>query len=209
MKKENIKDIIMFIILVISIIVLLIYNSSITKNKDIDRKIKYINGYSYDQILNKGKELYKDGINLIINKDYLNYEKEDNEYKKYSFKKNGNNYNGYYKILDSSLIKKTFMDDAYVQFMNYKDIVYNDNYYYIKNFKNIDTMLVGSILNIKNNDEKYVYIELTNYYCDNSKFIGYLDKQPDCNYHTNKTMLTYYLDDYMKIYNFEELKSII
>ena len=59
MKKEDIKTLIIFIISIVVIIALFIYNNSNNKNTPTDRKVNYIfNTFSYDNVLKEGKNLF-------------------------------------------------------------------------------------------------------------------------------------------------------
>ena len=67
MEKKDKLTIIVFAFLVISIITLVGINYYKNRPlKNIDRKIEYIMGYSYDSVLNKGEILFSGGIGSIM-----------------------------------------------------------------------------------------------------------------------------------------------
>ena len=98
MKKENIKQIIIFCLLIIIIIIIILINIYQNKKLDVDRKnIIIFNKYSYNYILNEGKNIFFNTYNLI-NKSILQYEEISNQ--KVIYKINNENF---YKIINDIL----------------------------------------------------------------------------------------------------------
>ena len=101
MKKDEIKTLIIFIILVASII--LVVGVNYQKNKklnDVDRKIEFIFGYTYDSVLVKGEELFLETISLFNDKTVFEFEKNlDESIKKYAI----NDVTDYKKITNFSV----------------------------------------------------------------------------------------------------------
>lgn len=203
MKKEDIKTLIVFIILIIAIISVLGIN--LYKNRkleNVDRKIKYIMGYSYDTIYNKGSNLFLQTISLLNDKDVFEYAKNnDGSIKKYAIE----NINDYIKINNFSIALNTFTDSSLKEYMNKKDIIYFEDNYYMKDYINESNNYIGSIIDIDTYDNSKITFKSINYYCDNTKYIGLLEDIPECNYTFNETKFNIVLENNM--FKIEDIKD--
>lgn len=209
MKKEDIKILLIFIILILLIIGLLIFDRY-TDNKriEIDRKIEYIFGnIPYDNVYKEGKKLFLNAIKVVNTNNY-EYEKDYlGKIKFYSIDK----INNYKKIMNFDLINQTFTEKEINRFKTDKRIITKENNYYIEDMKeNLKDDYIGSIIIIDSYDKDYVYFKSTNYYCKNIEYIGLLDSIPDCKYQTSDTMFTIVLENNkLKINNYQEILKII
>lgn len=210
MKNKDKLNIGIFILLIVLILGVAIYNG--VKNKrleNIDRKVEYIfDTMTYDMVFNKGTELFTQGIKLLISDNELVYEKNKaNEVIFFSI----NNYHEYKKVENFSLIFDTFTKEEVTKYMELKKIIYHKNNYYIENYKNQNnTNYIGSIIDIDNYDDKYVYFKSANFYCDNYEYKGVLENIPNCNYTSNEKKFTLiHENNSLKLSNLEELINII
>ncbi len=203
MKKEDIKTLIVFIILIIAIISVWGINSyKNRKLENVDRKIEYIMGYSYDTIYNKGSNLFLQTISLLNDKDVFEYAKNnDGSIKRYAIE----NINDYIKINNFSIAINTFSDSSLKEYMNKKEIIYFEDNYYIKNYKNESNNYIGSIIDIDTYDASKITFKSINYYCDNTKYIGLLEDIPKCNYTFNETKFSIVLEN--NIFKIENIKD--
>ena len=204
MEKSDKKNIIVFIILIIMIIFLIIYNIMTNKkNINIDRKVNYIfEKYTYDNVYSKGKNLFLNAIKLVKN-DFLYEKNESNHDVLYAI----NNYNQYKRIMDYQLIINTLSINEYKKYLDEKRIINKDDNYYIGNYNNdYNKKYIGSIIDIRDYDEFYVYFDSLNYYCDNYDYIGILNEEPNCKYTTTNTSFTIIFEQ--KALRINDLKDI-
>lgn len=206
MKRNDIKYIVIFILLIILIVGTIIF--SYCKNKplkDVDRKIEYIfNNLTYDNVLNMSKNVFNNALKLV--KNDFEYEINDDEIELYSI-----NDITYKKILNYSLINSTLKNNIINNFLNNKKIINYKNEYYIELYENnYNRDYVGSILSINNHGDKFVTIKSTNYYCKDSKFVGILNEEPDCEYIKTDTKFTLSLENnLLKVNNLDEIEKIL
>lgn len=207
MKKEDIKTLIIFIILVIAII--LVFGINIYKNRaldNVDRKIKYIMGYSYDTIYNKGNNLFLQTINLLNNNAFEYTKNNDGSIKKYAINKENN----YVKINNFSLVNNTLSENTLSEYMDLKKILYYENDYYMKENNIFNDNYVGSIIEIKDYNDNLITFSSLNYYCENSKYIGLLEDIPECIYTFNETEFNIVLENNMfKIENIKDFEFVL
>ena len=176
-EKNETKTIILFIALIIGILILFIYNLIINKPlKNVDRKVEKIFGYSYSSVQSASEKLFLNAINLI-NGNYFEYEKNNDSNKSdklYSL----NNKNVYKKITNFTLVNNTFAFDEISKFMEYKNIIETNGNYFIKlnDEKNIPNY-TGSTIKINSYDDKYAYLESTNYYCNDKNNIEIIKEE--------------------------------
>ena len=207
MKKNDIKYIVIFILLIILIVGTIIFSH--LKNKslnDVDRKIEYIfNNLTYDNVLNMSKNTFNNALKLV--KNDFEYEVNEDEFVLYSI----NDYNNYKKILNYSLISSTLKNNIIDSFLNNKKIINYKNEYYIESYdNNYNKDYVGSILSINNHGDKFVTIKSTNYYCENSKFVGVMNNEPNCEYTKTESKFTLSLENnLLKVNNLEEIERIL
>ena len=207
MKKNDIKYIIIFILLIVLIVGTIIF--SYLKNKplnDVDRKIEYIfNNLTYDDVLNMSKKTFNNALKLI--KNDFDYEVDGDELVLYSI----NDYNNYKKILNYSLINSTLKSNIINNYLYNKKIIQYKNEYYIESYENsYNKNYVGSILSINNHGYKFVTIKSINYYCENSNFIGAINTEPECEYTKTDTKFTLSLENnLLKVNNLEEIERIL
>jgi len=208
MEKKDKVTIIVFIFLVISIITLVGINYY--KNKpleNVDRKIEYIMGYSYDSVLNKGETLFQETLRLLLEKDVFEYAKNVNEKTKYY---SINKINNYKKINNFSIVKNILNEDIIKDYMEYKEIIYFENSYYIIDEDIEKTNYIGSIIDINSYDNEKVIFKNKNYYCENSEFIGLLHEEPHCNFEIKETTFSIiFIDNTFRIANLNDFKQII
>jgi len=212
MKNKDRFTIIVFILLIVMMVGLFIYHiyENNLKN-DVNRKVEYIfHDYTYQMIYSKGCELFDKSINLLINKDVLEFEKNLNgKYAYYSV----DNCNNCKKIVNAVSFTNILSDSEINKYMVSNNIIKYENLYYIKD--NIDyeynKNYIGSIIDIDSYDDKYTYFKSINYYCDNSvKYLGILDEEPDCNYTKKVTSFKIKLENKnIRLDNLESLKDIV
>lgn len=209
MNSNDKKNLIIFILLIIAIIGISIFN--VYKNRDlkVDRKVIYIfNRFTYDTVLNEGNNLFFQTIELLNKKNSLEYERNrDESYKYYSI----NNYNNYRRITNFMLVTDTLKKSEINEFMKLKKIIKYENSYYIETYKEeYNKTYVGSILDIESYDNNFVYFNSTNYYCNNSEYIGSLEKTPNCDYTSSNTKFTLTLENNnLRVNSLEEIKNIL
>lgn len=188
MEKNDKITLVVFIFLVIAIIFMIGFN--VYKNKkleNVDRKVEYIMGYSYNTVLNKGEELFFQTISLLNDKDVFEYEKtQNNSIKTYAI----NDITNYIKIKNFSLATNTFSNKSLKEYMDYKKIIIYDDHYYIENFNEKTSNYIGSSIDIESYNNNKVYFKSTNYYCDNTEFIGNIVDLPNCDYEKEETMFS-------------------
>lgn len=208
MKKNDKLTIIIFISLIISI--LLIVGINYKKNKkleNVDRKIEYIMGYNYNTVLNKGEKLFKETIELLTNDNVFEYTKDINEKTKYY---SINKVKNYKRINNFSVAKNILSEDALKEYMEYKNIIYFENSYYIVDEKINKTNYIGSSIKIDSYDNSKIIFKSINYYCDNGLYIGFVEEIPVCNYETKETkFMIAYIDNSFKISSINEFKQIL
>lgn len=209
MKKDDLKTLLIFIVLILLIGSIFIYNLYINrKRENVDRKIEYIfDKYTYSLVLNEGNNLFFNTINIISNKNF-DYEKNsDNTIKYYSI----NDYNHYKKILNYTIFTNILSSTEIEKYMKDKKIINRNSNYYIENYtEDINEDYIGSIIEITSYDDNYVYFESTNYYCENEEYQGLLKSEPDCNYSYTTTNFTVILENnFFKIDSYENIAKII
>lgn len=180
MKKEDKITLIVFITLVIAILLVVGINAYKTKKLDnVDRKVEYIMGYTYDDILNKGENLFLDTVELFKDKDVFEYVLDLNEkVRYYSINKKHN----YVKITNFSIATNNFSRNTLNDYMEYKKIIHFENSYYMENEKISKSNYIGSMLDIDSYDDKQVIFKSTDYYCEERDYIGIIYEEPECDY---------------------------
>ena len=207
MKKNDIKYIVIFILLIVLIVGTIIF--SYYKNRplnNVDRKIEYIfNNLTYDDVLNMSENTFNNALKLV--KNDFEYEIDNNEIVLYSI----NNYNNYKKILNYSLISNTLKNNLIDSFLNSKKIINYKGEYFIETYSNnYNNDYVGSVLSINNHGDNFVTINSTNYYCKDSKFIGVINTEPKCDYTKTESKFTLSLEgNLLKVNNLEEIERIL
>lgn len=204
MKKEDKRNIVIFIVLIVLIIVLLVYNiGKSIKNNNVNRKVLYINNINYSVVEKEAFDLFYDGIDFLLNKGFI-YEK-NNKGKDNIYKFNNKDYK---KIMNISSIM--FKINNIDSFINYKNIIIYDNEYYVINDK-INTNYIGSKLKIDSYSNSKVILKSINYYCDNYEYIGNIkDDNIKCNYKKNESNIELIFNNReLIINNIDELIKII
>lgn len=208
MKKENVKAVALFVILILLIGLLFIYHDySNYSEKDVDRKVEiFFNEYSYNDVYNQSNVLFFNAIK-ILNPSNFTYEKDQNDDVIYY---SINDYNQYKKIIDFDLVKSTIKSSEVDSYLLDKKILEKDGNYYIEEYKeDHNNNYIGSILDIKSHDDNYIYVESTNYYCENEEYVGYLKKEPTCKFAKNTTNFTIELENNnFRITSLEDIKKI-
>lgn len=208
MKKENIRTIILFIILILLIGLLFVYHDYKNRDKkDVDRKVElFYNKYSYDDVYKQANLLFFNTIK-ILNNDNFDYEKDSNNDVIY-YAIDG--YTRYKKIMNFNVVTNTLKNTEVSKFMELKKIIEKDNEYYIEEYdEELNLNYIGSIIDIKDHDDNYVYLESLNYYCENTNFMGYLTEKPNCKYQEEKTTFKMELEnDNFRISNIDDIKKI-
>ena len=203
MEKKDKITLVVFIFLIIAIIFVVGISSYKTRKLvNVDRKIEYIMGYSYDSVLNKGSSLFLQTIELLNNKEVFDYAQNfDESIKYYSI----NDVNKYVKIINFSLAINTLSSSALEEYMNYKKIIYFENNYFMEDAKMEKNNYIGSIIDIDRYDNNYVYFKNTNYYCNNSEYLGIMYEEPNCEFTKNDSMFVMKLENNMfKIDNIKD-----
>ena len=208
MKKDEIKTLIIFIILVASII--LVVGVNYQKNKklnDVDRKIEFIFGYTYDSVLVKGEELFLETISLFNDKTVFEFEKNlEESIKKYAI----NGVTDYKKITNFSIAINSFTEKSLQDYMDYKKIIYFENDYYIESNKINDNNYIGSNLKISDFSNNKVYFKSIDYYCNNYEYLGIIDELPKCNYTIKESNFIIELENNIfKVSDIENFKLIV
>ncbi len=183
MKKEDIKYLVIFIILIVLILSVFIYDCYKNRMIEVDRKVDYIfNYYSYPEALNNSQDLFFKAIdildinNLVLEKDKI-----------YSIK----NYNKYQKILNFNEVTNVLSHEEVQKYMDLKKIIYFEDNYYIESYKEeYNQDYIGSMIDLINYDNDNIYLTATNYYCHNYDYIGLLNNKPDCDYTSNVITFT-------------------
>lgn len=205
MNKEDFKNKIVFIVLIALITFFVSFNIiKNVKKQNIDRKIIYINNMTYDTVLENGKNLFFNMVDILKN-DGLTYEK-NNSNKDKIYNIDGVDYK---RITNISAAFNKIDNTEIDKFMKYMGIINNNNNYYINHIK-IQTNYVGSTLNIEKYDDENVIFKSINYYCDNYKYIGNIKNDIDCNYTKKEsTFKTKFINDNLVITNLEDILNII
>ncbi len=207
MNNDDKKTIIVFISLIIMICLVWAYNINNNKSYKFDRKIKYIFGsLTYDNVYNKGKDLFINGIKLLDSDFIFELDNKDNiEY--YSLGKKNN----YRKIVNYSLLFSTLSSKARDKYIKDRDIVQNSNDYYMGNYiKEVKKNYIGSSLDIESYDKDKVVFSSVNYFCDNYEYIGIIVDNVECSYTETKTTWTMIMENnILKIDNLEDFRRIM
>lgn len=207
MEKKDKLTILVFIVLIIAIISVLFINFiKNQKIQNVDRKVEYIMGYSYDTILNRGEKLFVDTISLLTKKDIFDYNKD--------LRNNNVQYNingkDYLKINNFNIAHSNFSNNTINDYMKLRKIIYFENNYYIENFKIDINNYIGSMISIDNYKNNIIYFNSINYYCEESEFVGLLDKEPNCNYQKEETNFSVSIENgIFKINNVNDFKFLI
>ena len=208
MKKEDIRALIIFILLIISIIGLWIYNSKDRKIDNVDRKInKIFNMYSYGLVLNEGRNLFFEAVKISNTNNLLVEKNSNNRIVFYSIEDKS----GYKKIQNFNEVKAILTKDEIEKYMlKNKIIEYKNNYYILDNKFKYNDSYVGSEVNILKYDDEYVYFKCINYYCDDYQFEGLLNKAPTCDYQKNESEFTLTKENNnLRINDLESISKII
>jgi len=211
MKNKDKLTLIVFIILIILIMGIFIYylNSNKT-NGNIDRKVNYLfDNITYDMAYINGKDLFNKGIKLLTNKDVFIYEKDYNGRNAYFSVDNCMHCK---KIQNPMAFTNILTKDEIEIYMKNNNIFKYENLYYT-DFEfdySYNKKYIGSMLDIVSYDKEYVYFNSKNYYCDNSNYIGLLDKEPDCKYNIKETKFTIkYENNGLRLNDLNEIKNIV
>jgi len=208
MKKEDKKNIVIFIILLLAIAGIVIFNYNKNKKlENIDRKIEYILGYTYDSILNRGEVVFLDAIDLLINEKAFDYEILNNgKQKKYSIDSKN-----YFQISNFNLARNIFTIDGLVSYMQFKNIIENDNRFYIEDKEyNYNKDYIGSSLDIIDYYDDIIIFESNNYYCENNDYIGLIHELPSCKYNITKSKIKFKIENNtLKIMDIDGINKIV
>lgn len=207
MEKKDKLTLIVFIFLIVAIIFVVGVNSyKNRKLNDVDRKIEYIMGYSYDTVLNKGYSLFFQTVNLLNNSAFDYARNLDQSIRYYSI----NEINNYIKINNFSLAINNFSENGLKEFMEYKKIIYFENNYFMEDKKLNTNNYIGSIIDIEKYDESSVLFKSVNYFCDNFNYLGILYEEPNCNYLKEESTFTVVFENNMfKINSINDFKFLI
>lgn len=212
MKKKDKLIIIIFIILIILILSLFLYHINDNFiNKKVNRKVEYLfDNLTYNMVYSKSEELFVKGMDLLINKDILEYEKNYlNKYVNYSVDK----CNNCKKIINSNIFINILTKNELKKYMNDNKIIEYDNSYYINSNIGYDynKKYIGSIIDIDSYDDNYVYLKSINYYCNNeTAYIGLLKKEPTCSHNVKEsTFKVKFENNNLRLDNLDDLKNIV
>ncbi len=209
MKKEDKRNLIIFICLIFLIGITCLYDFFAYSKTDvnIDRKVKNIFGnYTYNNVLEESQKLFFNYL-AIYDHSAFTYELKEDKHPKYFAI---GDYNRYKKVDNLGSLINILNGNTVNNFLEEHQIIAYNNEYYIKEYDNpkINDKYVGSIINIKKYDDKYVYLESENYFCDNYHFIGLLEEKPNCLFTktitTYKTMLS---NNYLRITDYKEIEN--
>ena len=94
--------------------------------------------------------------------------------------------------------------------MVYKNIVYFENNYFIKEIKINDNNYVGSIIDIDSYENNIVYFKTMNYYCDDYNYLGIIDDNPQCEYEMKESKFSIiYEKGTFKINNLKDFINLL
>ena len=207
MNKDDKKNIVVFSLLIIGILIVLGINIYRNRKHDVDRKIEYIYGYNINAVVNKGEALFKSAMNLLLKDDIFEYHRNlDNSIAHFAI----NGKSNYLRINNFSLVNNTFSKNNIQSFIDYKNIISYKNDYYIQDTKIKNNNYVGSIIEFDSYDYENVLFSSTNYYCDNSSYEGILIQVPKCDYETKKTTFKVALEnDLFRISDIYDIFDVI
>ena len=206
--KNNIKYLFLFIGLIMVIGGLLLFNYLEEHHQDnVDRKVEYLfPELTYDKVLNMGKELILNGVELLNINNYTYEKDESGNIMIYAI----NAANDYKKITNFNLINSTLSKSNLTKFMNAYKIIYEEGDYYIEDYKkeyNLD--YIGSKVTIKDYNAQEVTLKLDNYYNSNIKYVGIINDDPlDSEIKTTYVTLVYE-NKSLKIKDYQEILKII
>lgn len=206
MNKEDKKNIIIFVVLIFFILLVFIFNIvRNNKTSNIDRKVININGINYNEIYKKSEDIFFSMMELLVD-DGLTFEKNNsNKDSIYSI-----NNKDYKKIINFSNVLTKLSNNEIDKYIKYKDILYKDNNYYLLKDKIVNTNYIGSKIKIDSYTDEYVILKSNNYYCDDYKYIGLIDKDLECNYKIeDSTFKLVFVDNNLVIDNLDSLINII
>ena len=188
------------------LLVLIIYNIVSNRElKNVDRKVHYIFNYTYDEAYNRSIILFQNAIKLVTN----NFEFEKDQSNKDMYFSIGK-YNKYKRIINYQIIYNTLSYREVNNYLDNRGIIINNNKYFIEKYNYSKNNYIGSIIYIKNFDDKYVYVNSNNYYCDNYEYIGILDEEPKCDFNLKESSFTLTIEDnILKISNLNEIEKIV
>ncbi len=209
MKREDIRTLLLFIIIVLLIGLCCLYNDYRNRTlNNIDRKVDVIfNKYSYDLMVEQGQTLFFDTIKFLNSENYGYEEEFGGDIRIYTI----NDYNRYKKIVNFSVIKDLINSTELANFMNLKKIINYEDEFYIESYKEeINENYIGSIIELMNYDTNFANFKSTNYYCENANYQGLLTNAPNCNYTFTETNYSLNLEgNILKINNIEDIYKII
>lgn len=208
MNKEDRRYLVMFIILILLLFTILIYEGYRNRKLDVDRKVELIfNTFSYDTVYETGKELFLNTIKIsdTSNLEFARDNSNDIEYYMIG------NFTNYKKLLEFTLISNTLSSKEITKYMNDKKIIEHDNHYYMgNNNEKINYDYIGSNIEISNYDDNYVYFTSINYYCKNSKYLGIIEENPNCEYTTKESNFTLVKENNnLRINDYQSIAEII
>ncbi len=211
MKKndEIILGIFIVVIILIGCIGIYYYSSNKKGEDKVDRKVKLIfDKYTYNDVYEKGKEIFLEGINIFRDKNTITYDVDDfNKLRHYAIL----DYTNYLKITNFFVVDNVFSKNEVKKFMELNNIVEVENSYYIKSrITGVDSNYIGSMVEIDSYDDKLVNFKSTNYYCDNEEFKGILTDSPSCDYKKEESKFSIVLENNtLRLNNLEEIKNIL
>lgn len=141
-------------------------------------KVEYIFGnMTHSQALKIGEESFLNTIRLVAN-DYFDYFLNEKD-KPEKFLINGKD--NYIRVLNYGNIKDFLNNESLSIYNDKVNYIEYENKDYIIARKEINESYVGSILSIKDHNDKEIIFNVKNYYCDDYKFEGILMDKPSCN----------------------------
>ncbi len=174
--KENKRIIILYILLILIFSLLFVYEKYRDKKLDVDRKVEMIfNEYSYNDAISMSNRLFLDTM-YILNTNNLKVELNSiDRIRYYIFDDN----KSYKKIIDEGKIYNTLADKDLEIYMEEKRIIKQDNSYYIEDYiDECNEDYIGSMLSVKEYNDKEIVFNSVNYYLKDGNYKGLLDEEP-------------------------------
>ncbi len=205
--KENKKIIIIFVSIILILIGVFCYYEYKNRRNTDERKVNILGNFSYAEVVELSNQIFLNAVK-ILNANNLEVEtNHNNVIRFYSI----NDYDEYKKINNFLIVINTLNISDLRKYMEEKRIIKVDNNYYIENYEDITNQdYIGSIIEISDYDDKYIYFNSENYYCADSEYIGLLETKPTCDYTIKNTTFKLVLEeDELKISNIEDIRKII
>ena len=204
--EENKRIVILYILLILIFSLLFVYEKYIDRKNDVDRKVdKLFNKYTYNEAVEISNNLFINAMELL-NTNNLKIEINNAERIKYYVFDNKT----YKKIIEDGKMLNTFAHKDLEKYIEMKKIINRDNNYYIEDYVDeYNKDYIGSMLNVKEYNDKEIVFNSINYYLKDGEYKGLFDEEPIYDSKKEIEFRVVFEDSILKITDIDKLMEII